>query len=317
MKSTFAPIRLMIVAVLFWTACGTDTPAGSSSTAGADSTGMDDVTMMEEVVPVRTAPSCDIPGEVLEGNQLWLPEYDLIAVVKADDTTNDEDYGPGHRLLELYRGSDCERLFRQELKVSGSPDFPYYLGDIQYNKTSGLLGVRGFYDVYVCALADGYTLTGLTPEFRGGRESDDPQSGMIKHLEVWESYLMGYAEDFGPFAFDCGNPEDIEPLLPFAEWQDGETGEFHSMFLVPSDGEIRQAVMPYLDPETGDFQLFPLFERPQAISTNVPNSARNNRFLVLRGAGGNEAVYALDLGTRTRVNLPADVASQPTQQILE
>lgn len=308
----FSFTSLLLIGLL-WSACGGSEPSDAQST---ETTEQDSLSFGERGVPVAPAPECEVAGEVLDGNRLWMAERNLLAVIKADESTTEEGYGPGHRKLEFYRGVGCELAFSETLQESGSPDYPYYIGDIQYNKASGLLGVRGYYDLYVCALEDNFALTALQPRYRTERLTDDPQSGMIQHLEVWEDYLIGYAQDYGAFAFDCQDPDRATALLPFAEWQNEETGQYHSLFLVPSEGAVQQAIMPHFNSETGEFSLHPLFDQPRAVSTNVPAGARNNRFLVLRGEGDAKAVYALDLGARARVSLPADVATRSTQEII-
>jgi hypothetical protein len=138
---------------------------------------------------------------------------------------------------------------------------------------------------------------------------------MIQRLEVWENYLLGYAQDCGSFAFNMSDPANAVAVLPFAEWRDPEVGRYHSLFLLPTNNGL-QGILPFYDAEEGSFQLNPLFDKPQQLSTNVAKSARNNQFLVLRTTNGNQPM-AINLGTRELMDLPAEVASQGTQEILK
>jgi hypothetical protein len=274
---------------------------------------------MRNLEPVASLPDpkCDIVGEVLEGNQYWDRERDVLVVIKADETTTTEEYGPSHRILEVLNGRSCETLFTKVLTENTSPDFPYYLAPIQYNKVSNLVGIKGYYEVYVLDLANDYKLTKLEPEFFSDRQYDDPQSGMIQRLEVWEHYLIGFGQDVGPFAFDLNEKDNPQAVLPFAEWQDPQIGRYHSLFLLPAEGGY-QGIMPWYDAETDEFNFSPIFPEPRKLSLDVQRSARNNKFLVLRDAADNQQVYPIHLGHReVSSDVPADVLSAGTQEILK
>lgn len=266
--------------------------------------------------PSLSSPDCDIAGEVLEGNQYWERHNDVLVVIKADESTTTEDYGPSHRILQVLDGRNCSSLFQTTLAENTSPDFPYYLAPIQYNKVSNLIGIRGYYEVYVLDLASDYQLTKLEPAFFSERQYDDPQSGMILRLEVWEHYLIGYGQDVGTFAFDLNEKDNPQPVLPFAEWQDPDIGRYHSLFLLPAENGY-QGIMPWYDAETDEFELSPIFAEPRPLSLNVPSSARNNKFLVLRGTAADNSVYPIHLGHREVVpDVPAAVLAEGTQEIL-
>ncbi|RMF04740.1 MAG: hypothetical protein D6772_00185, partial [Bacteroidetes bacterium] len=264
-------------------------------------------------LPTLQAPTCEIEGEVLEGNRYWEDENDVLVVIKADQSTTTEEYGPSHRILEVRHGRTCEVVFRTTLPVNTSPDFPYYLAPIQYNKVSNLVGIQGYYDIYVLDLANEYKLTKLEPEFFSERAYDDPQSGMIQRLEVWEHYLIGFAQDIGSFVFDLNEKDHPRAVLPFAEWRDPDTGRYHSLFLVPAEDGY-QGIMPWYDAESGEYHLNPIFAEPRPLSLNVQKGARNNQFLVLRGTDGDQSIYPINLGSRELVkDVPAEVLAQGTQ----
>jgi hypothetical protein len=273
---------------------------------------------MEEVpeTPTLAPPDCTIEGEILDGNRIWLQSRDVLAVIKADETTAEEGYGPGHRILEILDGRSCAQKFQTTLPENTSPDYPYYIAKVQYNSGSNLIGIQGFYNVLVCDLDDNYSITELKPEFFAEREYDDPQSGMVQRIEVWENYLIGYTQDLGAFAFDLSDRTAPKVALPFAEWQNDEDGGYHSLFLLPTDKGM-QAIMPFYDAEADSFPLSPLFASPEEISDQVAKSARNNQFLVLRKQDENRTPLAINLGTRELMNLPTNVAAKGTQDILK
>lgn len=280
----------------------------SAQTAGADS-----------LATSPTAPAthqCQIPGTVLEDNSFWIRDQALLIVIRADSSTRDAELGDSHRLFELYDTKSCQLLQSQVLPVNVSPDYPYLLANILYNKNSQLVGIRGFNGLYVFDVASRKMLPKLSPRFATARPGADAQSGMIQHAEVWEHYLIGYAQDQGVFVYDFNNKAKPQPVLPLAEYEDPDNGTFHSLFLLPSGGQAAQGIIPYYDRESGKFSLNTLFDKPLALSTNVPKSARNNKFLVLRAQADNKA-YAIDLAARKSISLPADVQTQPTQAVLK
>lgn len=305
-------VLLVFMAFLTLLGCGSDAPATSATSSTTAETTAEAPT---DTMPTLPAPDCTVKGDVLEGNRMWLKSADLLAVIKADATTAVEGFGPSHRILEILDGRTCEVKFTTTLAENTSPDFPYYIAPIQYNNISNLIGIQGYYEVYVCDLQAGYKLSKLKPRYFTEREIDDPQSGMIQRLEVWEDYLVGYAQDTGPFAFDLSDRSNPKAVLPLAEWQNDETATYHSLFLLPTQGGV-QAIVPQYDMKADALLLYPLFDTPQAVSTNIQRSARNNDLIVLRTTDGAQTPLAINLRTRQLMTLPTDVASQNTQAIL-
>ncbi|MCB0547277.1 MAG: hypothetical protein KDD19_06775 [Phaeodactylibacter sp.] len=313
------PFFISICLLALAASCGGDAPSSQQQQTGGTAT--DSATLSEEGNPdgyeasqLRARPDCQVPGDILEGNQFWIREQEILVVVKADSSTLDPDYGPGHRILEVYDTKNCTRIERQVLPVDVSPDFPYFIAEITYNNNSQLVAIHGFKLIYIYDVENRSLLPQLQPQYLSERSGVDAQSGMIQRLEVWEKYLVGYARDYGSFAFDLSNKQKPSPVLPFAEFE-VETQVFHSLFLLESQSGY-QAIMPSYDYEGDKFSVNPAFEKPLALNTDVPKSARNNRFLVLRQANAEKTALAFDLKARKTVALPANIASQQTQNIL-
>ncbi|MEM9931873.1 MAG: hypothetical protein AAF840_18925 [Bacteroidota bacterium] len=272
-------------------------------------------TPQEAVTPTLAAPDCPTSGEMTAGNQVWLKHEDVLARIVGDSTTATENLGISQRILEIVDGRSCETLHRATLPANTSPDFPYYIADIQYSAGSRILGIRGYFEVLTCDLENDYQIRSHKPEFLTEREYGDAQSGSIRRLEVWENYLLGYATDCGAFAFSLDAANDIQPVLPFAEYQSPEYGDFCQLYLLPSSGAL-QAIMPAYDPESDGFQLNPLFDEPVQLSTNIQSGARDNQFLILREQDEARTPHAIDMAARKTVELPVEVAAQNTQEIL-
>ncbi|MCB0566051.1 MAG: hypothetical protein KDD01_16900 [Phaeodactylibacter sp.] len=306
--------------LITFTSCGGEAPSGQQQQT--DGTATDTSAGSEEGDPdgydnpqLRANHDCQVSGDILEGNQFWIREREILVVVKADSTTLDADYGPSHRILEVYDTKSCNRIERKVLPVDVSPDFPYYIADITYNNNSQLIAIHGFSFIYIYDVENRNLLPQLQPQYMAKRYGVDAQSGMIQRLEVWEKYLVGYARDYGSFVFDLSDKQDPKPVVAFAEYE-VETQVFHSLFLLESQSGY-QAIMPSYDYETDQFSINPAFESPIALNTDVPKSARNNRFLVLRQANEEKTALAFDLKDRKTVTLPGNIATQQTKNILD
>ncbi|MCB0559333.1 MAG: hypothetical protein H6573_12675 [Lewinellaceae bacterium] len=300
------------------TSCGGEAPSSQQQqTAETDTAGTteDGNPAGYENTQLRAQHDCQVPGEILEGNQFWIREQETLVVVKADSSTLDADYGPSHRILEVYDTKTCNRIERKVLPVDVSPDFPYYIADITYNNNSQLVAIHGFNFIYLYDLENRRLLPQLKPQYMTERSGVDAQSGMIQRLEVWEKYLVGYARDYGSFVFDLSDKQNPKPVLAFAEYE-VQTQVFHSLFLLESQNGY-QAIMPSFSYETNEFSINPAFDVPIALNTDVPKSARNNRFLVLRQANEAKTALAFDLKSREAVSLPANIATQQTKNVLD
>lgn len=306
--SIFISIGLLTMA-----SCGGDTTSNSSQNNTAqDTTAVDGNTASD----TPALPDCKLSGSILEGNQFWDRDMERLICIKADSSTLDPNLGESHRVLEVYDTRNCTLVDRQTLPVNVSPDFPYYLAEINYNKESRLFALRGFGDLYLYDLGAQQLSAALSPEYFSERYGADAQSGMIQRLEVWENYLVGYARDNGAFVFDLSDKTKVKPVLPFAEYNPEEVNP-HSLFLLSSGNGQLQAILPQYNSETDQFAINPLFATPMNVNTNVTKSARNNRHLVLRSEDASKTPIAIDLEKHQQVNLPADVAAKTTQEILQ
>ena len=269
----------------------------------------------EDATPIKSTHDCELAEKMLENNTLWLREQEILVAIVADSTTYDAEYGDGHRVFVAYDTKNCEQIAREVLPINESPDFPYYLAEINYNNLSQLVAIKGFTKVFCFDLGKKQLLPQLEPEYKSERYGSDASAGMIQRLEIWEDYLIGYAQEFGPFAFDLSNTAQPQEVLPFAEYEMPEQG-FASLFLLDMDQEGVQIIMPGFDQGKGEFALNPILDTPKKVSTNIPANARNNRFLVLREDNEGRTPIALDLKKHQVMELPADVASKKTQDIL-
>lgn len=257
---------------------------------------------------------CTIPGQVMEGNQFWIREREVLIAIVADSTTYDEDFGDSHRILEVYNTQTCDRIAREELPVNVSPDYPYYLAEITYNNTSRLVGIRGANTVYIYDIGRQTLLPVLQPQFLSDRLSEDAQSGNILRLEVWENYLIGYAQDEGTFAFRITPGQAPTAVLPIAEFKTDEN-EYIPLFAFANPEGSIQLAMPAYNLDADRFSVNTLFTTPQQINTTVAANVRNNRYIVLRRQ--DRGAVAIDMRLRQLVDLPAEIATQKTQDILK
>lgn len=307
---------LLLMTSILFVACGGETgsSSGTTTTEQSDSTSM---TGNDEgdIIDTPTSHNCEVAGEILEGNEFWIRDSETLVVIKADSTTHDADYGPSHRILEVYNTQNCSQVFREILPVNVSPDFAYFLAQILYNNSSKLVGIRAFGKIYCYDVENQKLLKPLTPKFQSERFAEDAQSGMIQRLEVWEDFLVGYSQDKGAFVFNFKDKNNPEAVMPFSEVALTET-DFASLFLLPSSGGGMQAILPKYDPYTSEFAINPLLDTPTELETNIPKSARNNRFLVIKTKGEASTPLAVDMQNFTRVNLPADQQDKKTQEIL-
>jgi len=257
---------------------------------------------------------CKINGEVLEENELWLKDQGRLVCIRADSSTYDPKFGMSHRILEVYNTFTCSLELKLTLPVNLSPDFPYFLADINYNNDSKIVAVKAAQTVYCLDLETKRMLPLLTPAFKNKRVNVDASSGSIIRLELWEDFLIGYAQDRGTFVFDLSNQKGPSPILPFAEYKVDET-RFNSLFLLPSDNKKYQAILPIYDWEEETFSINPIFKSPMPLSTDVQKSALDNQFLVLRQTNKNDALL-VDMKARKNKPLPAEMHNKTTKEIL-
>lgn len=305
---------LVLISIFSLSACGGSDTTNSNTQSGSETTGTPDEMDAKQPAP-RANHDCTIAGKVLEGNQFWIREQEVLVCIVADSTTLDKDLGDSHRIVEAYDTKTCERIFRKALPINVSADFPYFLAEITYNNVNQMVAIRGFNTIYCFDVTEKKLSAAMKPNFKTMRFPVDAQTGMIKHLEVWENYLSGFAQDQGVFVFDLSNRAQPKPVLPFAEYKVAEN-DFSSLFLLTS-GSGQQAIVPTFDMEKDQFSVNALLEEPAALSRGVMETAKNNRFLVLRQADATAPAIGVDMLKRKRVALPADKATAKTQEIVE
>lgn len=302
----------LTISIIGFLSCGQNPPEQSNN---ATSGTTDTSTTSRSLAALPDTQNCTLRGAVLEGNQFWIRERQILVAIVADSSTFDKNLeADGHRILEVYDTRDCSQLLRQTLPVDKSADFPYYIAKPSYNNVGQMLAVRGTTSIYVYDLANRKLSPKLSPQFQTKRDGMDAQSGMIQHLEVWENFLVGYAQDYGTFVFDMRDKQNVKAILPFGEYKISD-GDFGSLFMLPSANNSEQGIMPAYDRNSSVFSVNPILNQPTAMDKSVTKSAKNNRYVVLRDASNN--AIAVDLQARKRVELPADVASKPTQEVLQ
>lgn len=239
---------------------------------------------------------CALGERSLEGNSFTARKAGLQLFIAADSTTFDPDLGESHRILEVYEAGACQLVDRVVLPVNVSPDFPYYFAEIIYNNTSRLVGIKGFNRIYCYDLEQRRMLPPLEPQFLLTRKAEDAQTGMIKRLEVWENYLIGFAEDQGVFVFNLSEPDAPAAVLPLAEFPLGADNSFHSLFLLPSNPDtLQQVVIPEYHSEDNSFFINPLLHTPLPIQPVKSNKQTGrDRYMVFTHPSNGKTI-AIDL----------------------
>ncbi len=307
----YVQFLLAVLVAAFWSGCGNPAPTQNQQDAGAPT---DTAGAQSRMLPMSH--DCKVAGKMLdESASVWIRSQEILVAVTADSSTYDPDYGDSYRVLEVYDTRNCSLIERKVLPVNVSPDFPYYVAEISYNNVHQMAAVRGFNTIYLYDAESRKWLPEFKPKFPSGRSGADAQSGMIQRLEVWEDYLIGYSQDFGAFVFDLGNKTQPAPVLPFAEVKASPV-DFRSVFMLPVEDGVFQAIAPSYDASNGAFSANPLFTSPMALRVEAQKGALNNRYLVLRQNDAGTTAVAIDVSKRQRIELPADVAAKPTQEVL-
>ena len=298
-----------------------DAPPSQSENEDPATTTDSTETITDESTPTplpTSKPECEIKGSVLEENLFWSRETNELVAIVADESTSDPELGEGHRILEVYGGDDCERLLRNVLPVNVSPDFPYYLSEITYNNVSQLIAIKGFNQIYIFDLAKKQLSKPMRPGYLNERYAEDAQSGMIQILELWENYLVGFANGEGAFVFDLSNSEEKKVVLPAAEFEIEEGISYHSLFFLQATDGKHQAILPEFDMNTGELQINPLFDKPIRVQTNINPSFRDNQYLVFKQLleGTERKPFGIDMKTMKKWDIPTDIATKKDTEII-
>lgn len=317
MKSAFHNL-LIVFALTSLFACGSDTTdtadnSNSDIKIGAKS----DTTASMPIAAEIQKPACEKVGKMLDGNEFWAQNVNKLVRIAATDETKDANTEESHRVLQVYDGTDCKLIYQKVLPVDMSPDFAYSIADITYNTDSKIIAIQGVKKIYCYDLLQDKLFRAVEPTFLNERFAEDAQSGQIKRLEVWENYLIGYAQDMGSFVFSLenGQPEVVEP---FAEYEILEGERYNSMFLLKSKNKTYQAIVPTCDVNTMEFKVNPILPEPLYISSVINPRYRNNRFQLLQEviSDTEKNVIAVDMKTSKRVELPAGISKQKNTEIL-
>jgi len=312
----FQACPILLAFCLFY-ACG-DVSSGETDSV---SSAVDSTHVVEETTtePAVKKPDCEIAGNVLDGNLFWAKNENRLICIAAGEQTYDAEFGESHRILEAYDANTCEKIDRKILPVNVSPDFPYYLSEITYNKASQIVGIKGYDKIYCYHAGNQNLSAAIQPEFLNERYGEDAQSGRIDRLEVWENYLIGYAAGMGTFVFELKNDGDVSAVLPMAEFELEAGVAYNSLFLLKSKEQAYQLILPTFDLEKDEFAINPLLEQPKNIQTQLNRKFRNNRYLVLKELLGDAQFLpvAIDMKEMKRFELPAEIADKSDTEIID
>lgn len=185
--------------------------------------------------------------------------------------------------LEVYDLFDCRMKAAFPLPENFSPDYPYFLADINYNTSQKMVGIRGYKRLFVADLDRGVMLPAIKPQFKNERLTDT-ESGVILHLEVWEDYLVGVCEDWGTFVFAVDSIF-VRPVMPVADLK-LEEGGYQSLFLIKNvDGKF-QAILPGINNSSGEFSVNPLFAKPVDLLARETVYAEGSQYVRLKKPDG-------------------------------
>jgi hypothetical protein len=270
----------------------------------------------EQRIELPESHDCQIDGEVYDGNQQWFRNKQTLVAITADESTFDEALGESHRVLVAYNTEDCSEVFREELPISISADYPYYLTPIDSLKGE-LIGILGSDRMYVYDVTNNKLSAPLNPEFKSNRQLEDAQSGAIMDIKTWGRYVIGFAEDAGSFVYNMTILDSPKQEEAFAEYK-REAGDYSSLFLLQSNGDNKQQiVVPDYDIQANTFAINPMLAEAEAISQQVNKSALDNRYIVLRLKDEARTPVAIDMETGQRVELPEDMQSKTTKEIID
>ena len=259
---------------------------------------------------------CTIKGNVLEDNMYWVRSLQTLVCIVADSTTKDEEFGDSHRILEVYDTKNCKLIERKTLPVNISPDYHYYLDSNSYDNKNNIIAIPGMDFVFCYDVKNRKLLDRLQAKYLNNREAIDAQSGMPMGTKTWGNYLLGYAKDFGAYAFELGN-DKTNPVLPVAEYLNRETAIYNSLFLLNNGDGSYMAAIPTLDEDQFQMELKELFQSPQKIVPQVDKKVRNNRFIILKTNSTPEKRIAIDMKQMKQVALSKEVEILNTKAILD
>jgi hypothetical protein len=305
----------------FLISCGGDVPSNqNTNNSSSDSSELttDNQSDTENPPESNNKPAkCEIEGNVLDGNTFYAEPSNLVIRIVATEATKDPELGDSHRVLEIYDGSTCELIDSKVLPVDGSPDFHYTIADLTYNSMNQIVAIKGFSTIYAYDAKTQTLSNKLTPKFINERFLEDAQTGMINHLEVWENYLIGYAQGMGTFVFELRGsaPKVVEP---FAEFEVVEGELYNTMFMLKSSDDAYQVILPQFDYDSESLSINPVFSTPKNLDSQVNPRYRNNRFQILKeSTDGKKMPIAIDMKQMKRLDIPDDILTKKNTEIIE
>lgn len=323
-------VCLLFVLSLFF-ACEENTSGNSSSDNTSNEVSTDSSvtnngvasTPPDEYADVASIPDqkdCELSAKHYDKNVFLAKDVAQLVCIVADESTYDQNLGDSHRIFEVINTTDCSSMLKETLPINRSADFPFYLVPETYESTNQVIAIQGFSSFYLYDVKN-KKLNGPTePQFLGETEAVDAQSGMVRGLTIWGKYLMGHAIDYGNFAFDISDPNMPKPVIPVAKYNIPNTGEYNYLFILEVGNDRYQAVLPTQDIDAGGTLFDPakLFLQPLKINTTVAKNVRNNRFIIFNDNTnpGQELKVAIDMFRKRQVQLPADIATKKTSEVL-
>jgi len=303
---------------LFLFSCKSDTSTPPTITKPAKT--VDTLSQLKSLSNTSGIPpshDCTVRGKMVEENDFWIPEEQLWICIVADNITRDVDFGDSYRIFDVYDTKNCSRLNRKVLPVNNSPDFPWYLFQNTYEEKNQVICTSGFEFTFCYDVENRKLLSRMKPEFLLPRTALDAQTGLTLSMAVYDSYLFGYAQDLGFFAYNLADKKNVKTFLPISEYHLKKDNQFHSLFLLPSGNKTYQAIIPTLDLNEGKISLSTLWKKPISVDPLVAKNVRNNRFQILTDLRSpNKTKVALDLEKQKSVDLPAKISTASVKEIL-
>ncbi|MBV6654691.1 MAG: hypothetical protein KI786_13080 [Mameliella sp.] len=261
---------------------------------------------------LKPQPLCPVDGKMLGGNFYASKSTSLYITIVADSSTHDPDLGDSHRKLLVFNSGTCELIKAFTLPIDHSSDYPYQIAQINYNKVFPLLAIKGAHQFFLLDLNQQSLGGPYKPEFAHTVQEADAQSGLIQHLELWESYLIGYAQDCGIFVFKPNDSSTPEAILPVATYEFAPNS-YNQAFLLQSYQGVQIIIPSYQEGQL--LQAHPVFNEP--LNLALGKIWNNQRFVLLQEQSEKLPSLAIDLKKRTAIPLEPEIKAQKPDVILE
>ncbi len=295
-----------------------NTDSTNGSDASTTGTASDTSTPAPATSPAQN--KCEVTDKHYEKNICMLQDVEQQICIVANNSTADKELGDSHRILRVFNTTDCSVTMEKTLPINRSADFPYYLIPKTYESKNQILAIQGYSSTYYFDVKNLELVGPIVPQFLIDHEAVDAQSGMVKGFTVWGHYLLGHSVDFGNFAFDISDVKNPKPVLPVAEYPIPKTGEFNNLFILEDVAGRYQAFIPTTDIDAGGtlFDLDKMFPQALKINTKVAKNVQNNRFIIFNDSTdpNSPRKVAVDMFSKKRVDLPADIAKKKTGEVL-